>query len=152
MAVKTFTPEELQAAIGQELGVSEWHEVKQAEINAFADCTHDHQWIHIDPERAKTESPFGGPIAHGYYTLSCFPYLLEQIYAVSGVVMGVNYGLNRLRFPSPVMIGSKMRARAVLQSIEPFAGGFQVTLNVTIECEGAAKPACVAEAVYRYYV
>lgn len=151
MAAKAFTIDELSGMIGQELGVSEWHPVTQEEVNAFAECTHDRQWIHVDPERAKAESPFGGPIAHGYYTLSHFPHLLEQIFAVSGVSMGVNYGLNKLRFPAPVPIGCRIRARAVLQGITPFPGGHQLALDVTVETDAGPKPACAAEALYRYY-
>lgn len=142
---------ELAGRVGQELGVSDWHLVTQEEVNAFAECTHDHQWIHVDVERAKNESPFGGPIAHGYYTLSLAPYLLSQIWAVNGVRMGVNYGLNKLRFPHPVLIGKRVRARATLADARAVKDGMQVQVDVTFEVEDAEKPACVAEALYRYY-
>jgi len=151
MAVRTVEFKDVKSFIGKELGVSEWHLITQDEINKFADATHDHQWIHVDIERAKKESPFGGPIAHGYYTLSLAPYLLDQIWAVQGIKMGVNYGLNKLRFPSPVMIGKRVRARATLNNVEDIAGGMQVTVGVAFELEGNDKPVCVAEALYRYY-
>lgn len=117
----------------------------------FADATLDHQWIHIDPERAKRESPFGGPIAHGYYTLSLAPSLLANIMDVKEKKMGVNYGLNKLRFPAPVPIPSKVRMRAVLAGIEDIKGGIQATFKLSFEVEGKEKPACVAEAIYHYY-
>lgn len=117
----------------------------------FADATHDHQWIHVNPERARRESPFGGPIAHGYYTLSLAPYLLGNVMDVEGMKMGVNYGLNKLRFTSPVPIPSRVRLRATLAEIEEIKGGVQATFNLQFEVEGKEKPACVAEAVYRYY-
>jgi acyl dehydratase len=151
MAKRTVDFKDVKSFVGKELGVSEWHLVTQDEINKFADATHDHQWIHVDVERAKKESPFGGPIAHGYYTLSLAPYLLDQIWAVQGIKMGVNYGLNKLRFPSPVMIGKRVRARATLNNVEDVAGGMQVTVGVAFEVEGSDKPVCVAEALYRYY-
>lgn len=151
MAAKNVSLDELKGLEGQELGVSEWHPVTQEEINLFADATHDHQWIHVDPDRAKKESPFGGPIAHGYYTLSLAPHLMSQILAVTGIRMGVNYGLNRLRFPGPVPVGSKVRLRASLAGIEDIQGGAQATVQMTFEVEGANKPGCIAEAIYRYY-
>jgi acyl dehydratase len=151
MAKRTVDFKDVKSFVGKELGVSEWHLVTQDEINKFADATHDHQWIHVDVERAKKESPFGGPVAHGYYTLSLAPYLLDQIWAVQGIKMGVNYGLNKLRFPSPVMIGKRVRARATLNNVEDVAGGMQVTVGVAFEVEGSDKPVCVAEALYRYY-
>jgi acyl dehydratase len=151
MAARILTLEEMKAMKGQELGVSEWHPVSQDEINKFADATHDHQWIHVDPERAKRESPFGGPIAHGYYTLSLTPHLLNQIVGVRGIKMGINYGLNKLRFPSPVKIGKRVRVRASLSDFEEIPHGAQATIGLTFEVEGESKPACIAEAVYRYY-
>ena len=151
MAVRQIELKDIKSVIGQELGVSDWHLVTQPEINAFADATHDHQWIHVDVERAKKESPFGGPVAHGYYTLSLAPYLMAQIWSVQGVKMGVNYGLNRLRFPAPVLVGKRVRARATLNNVEDVAGGIQVTVGITFEVEGSDKPVCVAEGVYRYY-
>ncbi len=143
--------EELKKMVGQEMGVSDWHQVTQGAINLFADATLDHQWIHIDPERAKRESPFGGPIAHGYYTLSLAPYLLANIMDVKEKKMGVNYGLNKLRFTAPVPIPSRVRLRATLAQIEEIKGGIQATFNLSFEVEGKEKPSCIAEAVYRYY-
>jgi acyl dehydratase len=143
--------EEMQTLVGQELGVSDWHLVTQNEVNLFADATHDHQWIHVDPERCKRESPFGGPIAHGYYTIALAPALLAQVLAVQGVRMGVNYGMNKMRLPAPVPVGSRVRVRATLAGYEPIAGGAQATLGLTFEVENQAKPSCVAEVIYRYY-
>lgn len=140
----------LKAQVGQHLGYSEWHEVTQEQVNLFADATGDHQWIHVDVERAKA-GPFGGPIAHGYLTLSLTPTLLAEVLQVSGVAMGINYGLNRLRFPSPVPVGSKVRAGVTLGGVEDVQGGAQVTLEVGFEVEGSSKPACVAEVLFRYY-
>jgi acyl dehydratase len=140
----------LNALVGEHLGYSEWHEVTQEQINLFADATGDHQWIHVDVERAKA-GPFGGPIAHGYLTLSLVPLLLSEIINVTGFAMAVNYGLNRLRFPAPVPVGAKIRAGVTLASQEDVAGGVQCTLVTTIEIEGGAKPACVAELLFRYY-
>jgi acyl dehydratase len=137
--------------VGQHLGYSDWHEVTQEQVNLFADATGDHQWIHVDPERATRESPFGGPIAHGYLTLSLAPVLLAQVVSVSGVSMGVNYGCNKVRFPAPVPVGSKLRVGATLESVEEIAGGAQVVMGLVFEVEGKEKPSCVAEAVYRYY-
>ena len=151
MAAKTIDFKDLKSLVGQELGVSDWHPVTQEEVNKFADATHDHQWIHVDVERAKRESPFRGPIAHGYYTLSLAPYLMSRIWSVQGVRMGVNYGLNRLRFPAPVPVGARVRLRARLNALEDVAGGQQATVGLSFEVEGSDKPVCVAEAVYRYY-
>ena len=142
----------LNAAATDEFG--EWGrqvEVTQEQVNLFADATGDHQWIHVDPERATKESPFGGPIAHGYLTLSLGPKLLPQIMQVQGVKMGVNYGANKVRFPSPVPVGAKLRAGASLAEVEDVAGGVQVTMDVTFEVDGAPKPACVAQILLRYY-
>jgi acyl dehydratase len=143
--------EELKKMVGQEIGVSDWHRVTQEAVNMFADATLDHQWIHIDPERAKRESPFKGPIAHGYYTLSLAPYLIANILEIKEKRMGVNYGLNKLRFTGPVPIPSNLRLRATLATIEEIKGGIQATFNFSFEVEGKDKPACVAEAIYRYY-
>ena len=143
--------EELQTLVGQELGLSDWHLVTQEEVDLFAKATHDHQWIHVDPERCKRESPFGGPIAHGYYTIALAPALLAQILAVTGVRMGVNYGLNKMRLPSPVPVGSRVRLRATLAGYEAIAGGASATISLGFEVEHQAKPACVAEVIYRYY-
>jgi acyl dehydratase len=150
--VRTFgSIEELKAAVGEPLGESEWHTIGQEQVNLFADATGDHQWIHVDVERAKKESPFGGPIAHGYLTLSLLVPLLAQVLVVTDTVMGVNYGLNRVRFPAPVPVGAKVRASATLKDVEPVSGGLQVTMSVVIEREGGDKPVCIAEPVYRYY-
>jgi acyl dehydratase len=146
----TIAIDDLPKYIGDHIGYSPWHEVTQEQVNLFADATGDHQWIHVDPERAKA-GPFGGPIAHGYLTLSLASYLLPQLWRVTGISMGVNYGINKLRFPSPVPVGKKLRIGATLASVEEIAGGAQVTMDLTFEVEGADKPACVAQAVYRYY-
>ncbi|TQM80035.1 acyl dehydratase [Saccharothrix saharensis] len=138
--------EELAAAKGEHLGHGEWHEITQAEINLFADATGDHQWIHVDLEKAAA-GPFGAPVAHGYLTLSLIPLLVRDIYAVQGLAMGVNYGLNKVRFPSPVVVGSRVRAGAELAGISDVAQGKQAVVKVTVEIEGNPKPACVAETV-----
>jgi acyl dehydratase len=148
--MKTIPIDELAQHKGHKIGDSPWHEVTQDQVNLFADATGDHQWIHVDPERAKA-GPFGAPIAHGYLTLSLGPYLLPQIWQVSGISMGVNYGLNKVRFPSPVKVGSKLRLSASITDVEEVSGGAQVTLDLTFEVEGSDKPACVAQAVFRYY-
>jgi acyl dehydratase len=134
--------------IGQKLGHSELYEVTQEAVNKFADATGDHQWIHVDPERAKT-GPFGGPIAHGYMTLSLVPRLLPEIIELTGFTMGVNYGCEKVRFPSPVPVGSKVRASAVLDEVAEVQGGVQLTLTMTFAVEGAAKPSCVATILVR---
>jgi len=141
---------ELAASEGKHLGYSAWREITQERVNTFADATDDHQWIHVDPERAAT-GPFGGPIAHGYLTLSLAVPMVHEIFEVENVAMGVNYGLNRVRFPAPVAVGSLLRAGAVLASYDEIKGGVQVTLDLTFEVEGGEKPVCVAQAVYRYY-
>ncbi len=151
MAPREIAFADIKTLVGKELGASEWHTVTQKDINGFADVTHDHQWIHIDAERAKKESPYKTTIAHGYYTLSLVPHLMAQVWRVSGVKMGVNYGLNRLRFPSPVPVGSKVRAKAKLLGVEDVKGGVQVAVEVTIEVEGSEKPAAVIETLSRYY-
>jgi acyl dehydratase len=140
----------LKDRVGDHLGYSEWHEVTQQQVNLFADATGDHQWIHVDVERAK-RGPFGGPIAHGYLTLALGPMLMPQILRVDGVQMAVNYGLNKVRFPAPVPVGSKVRLGAALAAVDDVAGGVQVTVIMTYEIEGKDKPACVAEALFRYY-
>ena len=141
----------LKKLVGQEVGVSDWHPVTQEAVQLFADATLDHQWIHVDPERAQRESPFGGPIAHGYYTLSLAPYLLANVLNVKAKKMSVNYGLNRLRFTAPVPIPSKLRLRATLARVEEIQGGVQATFHLQFEVEGKEKPSCVAEGIYRYY-
>jgi len=138
--------EELAAAKGEHFGHGEWHEITQAEIVAFADATGDHQWIHVDLEKAAA-GPFGAPVAHGYLTLSLIPLLVRDIYTVQGLAMGVNYGLNKVRFPSPVVVGSRVRAGAELAEITDVAQGKQAVVKVTVEIEGNPKPACVAETV-----
>jgi acyl dehydratase len=144
--------EELKTLVGQEVATSDWFEVTQSRINDFADTTQDHQWIHVDVERARSDSPFHSTIAHGFLTLSLLPHLTAQALKVQGdFKMGINYGLNRLRFISPVTAGSRVRARYTLQSVEDFAGGSQITWLVTCETEGGAKPALVAEWLVRYY-
>ena len=147
----TTTLAELPSLKGQELGTSDWYEVTQDAVNLFADATGDHQWIHVDVERAKKESPFGGPIAHGYMTLSLLVPLVSQTYEITDAKMGVNYGLNKVRFPAPVPVGSKVRARVTLKDVEEVAGGLQNTVAVTIEREGGDKPVCIAEWVTRAY-
>ena len=144
--------DEMKSLVGQEIGVSEWLEIRQDRVNAFADATLDHQWIHVDPERAKRESPFGGPIAHGFLTLSLLPEFAHQAYRIDAPFKhGVNYGLNRLRFTGPVPVGSRIRARFVLESIEDHDWGVQSVWGVTVEVEGREKPALVAEWVSRAY-
>ncbi|WP_406859939.1 MaoC family dehydratase [Streptomyces sp. HUAS MG47] len=142
--------EELTAAVGEQLGYSEWLEIDQKRIDLFAEATGDHQWIHVDPERAAS-GPFGTTIAHGYLTLSLLPAFLPQIMSVEGMRMGVNYGSNKVRFPAPVPVGSRLRASAVLAEVTEAGGGVQVTAQVTVEREGGDKPVCVAECVSRYY-
>jgi acyl dehydratase len=142
--------DDLTPLIGTHLGYGEYRTVTQEEVNLFADATGDHQWIHVDPERAKA-GPFGGPIAHGYLTLSLIPVLLGGILKVDGVAMGVNYGTNKVRFTSPVPVGSDIRASATLAAVEPVSGGVQVALDVVVEVKDAPKPSCVAQVVFRYY-
>ncbi|MGW7366043.1 MaoC family dehydratase [Streptomyces sp. NPDC054841] len=142
--------EELTAGVGEQLGYSDWLEIEQKRIDLFADATGDHQWIHVDPQRAAA-GPFGKTIAHGYLTLSLLPTLVPQIMRVEGMKMGINYGTNKVRFPAPVPVGSRLRATAVLKSVEEAGGGVQVTAVVTVEREGSDKPVCVAESVSRYF-
>ena len=138
------------ALAGHDIGSSDWLLIDQARISLFAEATGDHQWIHIDPARAAA-GPFGAPIAHGFLTLSLLPVLFESAFAIDDVRMGVNYGLNRVRFVSPVRVGSRVRGRFKLVSYEPLEGGAQLTVEATIELEGSVKPACVAETVSRRY-
>ncbi|MFE4536211.1 MaoC family dehydratase [Streptomyces scopuliridis] len=142
--------EELRAGVGEQLGHSEWLEIDQKRIDLFAEATGDHQWIHVDPERAAA-GPFGTTIAHGYLTLSLLPAFVPQILLVENVKMGINYGTNKVRFPSPVPVGSRLRASAVLTDVTEAGGGVQITTLVTVEREGGEKPACVAESVSRFY-
>ncbi|BDB39892.1 MULTISPECIES: MaoC family dehydratase [Mycobacterium] len=138
------------AAAGETLGQSDWVTISQEEVNLFADATGDHQWIHVDPERAAT-GPFGTTIAHGFMTLSLLPRLHHEIYTVNGVKLAINYGLNKVRFPSPVPVGSRVRATSSLVSVDDLGNGaVQGILSTTIEIDGAAKPACVAESIIRY--
>jgi acyl dehydratase len=142
--------DELKSAKGEELGVSGWHPVSQSDIDAFADVTGDHQWIHVDPERAK-ETPFGGTIAHGYYTLSLAPKFTEEVLEMKGFAFAINYGLNKVRFPAPVPVDSKVRMRAKLAELEEIPGGAQMIMELTFEREGGEKPVCVAQSVVRVY-
>ncbi|NVM53432.1 MAG: MaoC family dehydratase [Candidatus Helarchaeota archaeon] len=144
--------DELKQYLGKEIGTSDWHLVTQKEINLFADATGDHQWIHVDVERAKKESPYGGPIAHGYYTLSLAPVLMGQILEVQEKKMGINYGTEKVRFPAPVPVGMKVRMKAELTTLKEVKGGIQAHYQLTFEVENQPKPACVAEVIYRYYV
>lgn len=153
MAKREFAhPNEMQKYVGQEIGVSDWVEITQERINLFADATGDHQWIHVDVERAKKDMPGGKTIAHGFLTLSLVPMLSQQISHVNNVRNGINYGCNKVRFTSPVQAGSKVRARAKLIAAEPMdKGGVRLTNQVTIEIEGQERPACVAETMSIVY-
>ena len=141
--------DDLRGAAGTDLGVSDWHTVSQEQINAFAEATGDHQWIHVDTERAAA-GPFGTTIAHGFLTLALTPTLLHEIYEVRGVTMAINYGANRVRFPAPLPSGASVRARARLESVEEVSGGAQVVTHVEVEAEGATKPCCAADLVTRF--
>ncbi len=151
MSSTTTTIAGLSALQGQELGTSDWIDVTQERVNTFADATDDHQWIHVDVERATKESPFGGPIAHGYLTLALLIPLWSQVLTVSDATLAVNYGLNRVRLPAPVPVGSRIRLVAKLVDVEEINGGVQVTVAATIERDGGEKPVCVAEPVFRFY-
>jgi acyl dehydratase len=142
---------DLQPLVGQDLGASEWITIEQSRIDEFAQATGDHQWIHVDPARAAT-GPFGATVAHGFLTLSLLPLFSETAFTIDDVRMGINYGLNRVRFAAPVRVGSRLRAHFKLLSFEPLEGGAQLTVQATFEIEGQAKPACVAESVSRRYV
>ena len=143
--------EELKALAGADLGHTDWLQVTQDRVNTFADATDDHQWIHVDPERAAT-GPFGGVIAHGYLTLSLLILLFGELLDIAGVRMSVNYGLEKVRFPSPVPVGAKIRLKGQVVSVDEVAGnGVQMVVDFTVEIEGSDKPACVARAVYRHY-
>ena len=147
----TIALDALPARVGSEVAVSDWFEVGQERIATFAEATDDRQWIHLDPERCKRESPFGQPVAHGFLTLSLLPAMLTSALAIGGMRMGVNYGLNKVRFPSPLPAGSRVRGRWTLRGADAVAGGWQFTWDVTIEADGAAKPVCVAEFLIRCY-
>jgi len=144
------TPHELKDCVGEDLGATDWLEIDQQRINTFADATGDHQWIHVDVEKAK-DGPFGAPIAHGYLTLSLVSHFLPQIIEVRGISMGVNYGVNKVRFPAPVPVGAKIRAGAELVEAEEVGGGVQAVIRVTVETEGGSKPSCVVDTISRYY-
>lgn len=150
--MKTFqTLSELAACTGQEVAVSDWITITQQQVNLFAEATGDHQWIHVDPEKARA-GPFGGPIAHGFLTLSLLPRFFESSFEITGSRMGVNYGLNKVRFTAPVPVGSRLRARMKLLATEPIEpAGMQMIWEVTVECEGLAKPVCIAESIVRRY-
>jgi acyl dehydratase len=141
----------LKESVGHHLGYSEYMEITQDRVNTFADATGDHQWIHVDVEKAKS-GPFGGPIAHGYLTLSLGPMLYPTVVRVEGFSMGVNYGANKVRFPSPVPVGAKVRLGVKLLEVEEIPNGAQMTMEFTFECEGAPKPSCVAEIIFRSYI
>lgn len=142
--------DDLKAKVGEELGVSDWHDVTQERIDAFADATGDHQWIHVDAERAK-DTPFGGTIAHGLYTLSLGPRFGYELFTIENVAFALNYGYGKVRFPAPVPVGSKLRMRATLTAVDDVAGGVQFTVTQTFEVEGGEKPVCVAESLARAY-
>ena len=151
VTMRTFTSaEQLRAAVGEDLGSSDWLQITQERVNTFADATGDHQWIHVDVERAKKESPFGGPIAHGYLSLSLIPVLNWQIYTVENVKLGINYGSNKVRFINPVKVGAHVRLHTTLTSVEEVSGGaLQVIATNTLEIENEAKPALIAETISR---
>lgn len=144
------TVDDLPAAVGRHLGYSDWMEITQERVNQFADATGDHQWIHIDPERAAAESPYGATIAHGYLTLSLTNMFLPSLITVEQISMGINYGVNKVRFPAPVPVGSKVRVGAELTSVDEVTGGMQAVITITVEVEGSPKPACVVESLTRY--
>ncbi|MFD9464306.1 MaoC family dehydratase [Streptomyces sp. NPDC060027] len=149
---RTFaTVDELRGAVGEQLGYTDWVEIEQKRIDLFAEATGDHQWIHVDPEKAAA-GPFGTTIAHGYLTLSLLPLFGPQLISVEGVRMGVNYGSNKVRFPSPVPVGSRLRATATITAVDDVPGGVQVSVAFSVEREGGDKPVCVAESVSRYYL
>ncbi|GGY51392.1 MaoC family dehydratase [Streptomyces djakartensis] len=150
MSITVNGLDELKKLSGEDLGTSEWIEVTQERVDTFADATGDHQWIHVDPERAK-EGPFGAPIAHGYLTLSLFIPLFTELLDVQGVTTKVNYGLNKVRFPSPVKVGSRIRLTARLAEVEDVPGGAQITVEGAIEIEGGTKPAAVLQSLSRFY-
>ncbi len=150
MTIVFKTPHDLQAKVGEQLDITEWMVIDQDRINLFADATGDHQWIHVDPEKAK-DGPFGACIAHGYLTLSLVNYFLPQIIDVQGIKMGVNVGLDKVRFPNPVKVGSKIRGVGELVSVEEIKGAIQSVVRVTVEIEGEDRPACVADTISRYF-
>ena len=142
--------DEFHGLVGQQIGYSEWQTITQERVNLFADATDDHQWIHVDPEAAKA-GPFGGPIAHGYLTLSLAPVLLQKVLVINGMTFGINYGANKVRFPSPVPVGAELRMGVTVAGAEEVGGGMQVVFDLVFELKDAPKPACVAQVVYRYF-
>jgi acyl dehydratase len=144
------SPDELLTAVGTDLGCTDWVEITQDRVDLFAEATGDHQWIHVDPERAAKESPFGGTIAHGYLTLALTNLFLPQLIEVRNISMGVNYGADKLRFPAPVPVGSKVRGRGEIAAVSEVAGGVQTTIVITVEIDGGTKPACVVESLSRW--
>jgi acyl dehydratase len=149
MPTKVTGLDGIKALAGADLGVTDWMEIDQERVNTFADATGDHQWIHVDPVKA-AEGPFKGTIAHGYLTMSLIIPLYGQLLEIDGIGMAINYGLNKLRFPAPVPVGARIRLAGKVVSVEDVPGGVQATLDFTVEVENGAKPACVAQAVYRY--
>ena len=144
-------PDELKSLVGQDIAVSDWIEISQERVNTFAEATGDYQWIHVDVERAKRESPFGGPVAHGFLTLSLLPKLMENAIKMTNVKMGVNYGLNKVRFPAPVLVGNRIRGRFKLLEVTDIRDGTQLIFEVIMEREGSEKPVCVVESIMRCY-
>jgi acyl dehydratase len=144
-----YTLEEILALKGSDLGAGDWMEITQDRVNIFADATDDHQWIHVDPERA-AQGPFGGPIVHGYLTLSLLAPLFTELLVIEGGSMTINYGLNRVRFPSAVPVGARIRLRGTVAEVVEVAGGAELTVDLTVEVEGRDRPGCVAQAIYRH--
>lgn len=144
------SPDDLLAAVGTDLGATDWVPITQEQVDGFADATGDHQWIHVDPERAAAESPYGTTIAHGYLTLALTNLFLPQLLEVRGISMGINYGANRVRFPAPVPVGAQVRGRAEIVAAEEVKGGVQTTVTITVEIEGQDRPACVVESLSRW--
>ena len=148
--MKTFSGlDEFVAAQGSQLGPTEWLEITQDRVNVFADATDDHQWIHVDPERA-ADGPFGGTIAHGLLTLSLLPHFTHQLYTVENIAMAINYGYNKVRFITPVKVGAKVRARAEISKVDQLDGAVQAAMTITVEIDGTDKPAAVAESIVRF--
>ncbi|MBA3292656.1 MAG: MaoC family dehydratase [Geodermatophilaceae bacterium] len=150
MTTNIASPDALLDMIGADLGTSDWVQIPQSDVNAFAKATKDEQWIHVDPERAAA-GPFGATIVHGYMTLSMLVPLLHNAFQVEGVAMGINYGLNKVRFPAPTPVGSRVRVHAELVAADRVSGGVQAIVDATVEAEGVDKPVCVAQSIVRYY-
>ena len=150
MSTTFHSVDDVKVAVGTELGTSGWREITQEHVNLFAESTGDHQWIHVDPERA-ADGPFGGTIAHGYLTLSLAPVLMTEVVDLKGATMGVNYGCNKVRFINPVHVGKNVRMTGALAEASDVPGGVQATIDLTFEIEGADKPACVAQVIYRWF-